>query len=418
MKINTIVSPRKYIPLAVLFFLLCVLQYVPAKDSFLYDSGYQEPEIIEDFQYTLDSLIHQYGLPGATATFVLPDGTKHDFASGFSDLESGVHMTIRSRMLAASIGKTFVGATLTTLSQEGHVNLDAPLWGYLGDRPWFSRLPNNKQITLRHLLTHSSGLPDHVYQEKFAADLSRRWKQNTNLFSPEELIQYILDSPPLFEAGKGWAYSDTNYILLGLVIEGITGKSVFDIISEKFLVPLKLEMTGPSNSRYIENLSAGYMAENNTFGLPSKTTTSQGELFWHPGFEWTGGGFVSNSADLAFWGWTLYGGKAMQEPYLCELLKAVPISHESDAIQYGAGTAIYRNSPLGDVYGHNGWIPGYCSSLRYYAGYGIAVAFQVNTEIGIMDTTRPVMKEMEVCLARIVISHLNSIENEWNSKGE
>ena len=127
-------------------------------------------------------------------------------------------------------------------------------------------------------------------------------------------------------------------------------------------------------------------------------------MVWHPGFEWAGGGLVSNSLDLALWGWFLFSGRAMSCSYMDELLNSVPISKESDDIQYGSGVAIYRTGRFGKVYGHGGWIPGYCSSLRYYPDYGISVAFQINTDIGIVDDSTPVIREMEARLADIVIS--------------
>ncbi|MBL4903378.1 MAG: serine hydrolase, partial [Desulfocapsa sp.] len=72
--------------------------------------------------------------------------------------------------------------------------------------------------------------------------------------------------------------------------------------------------------------------------------------------------------------------------------------------QYGAGVGIYRTGRFGPVYGHGGWIPGYSSSLRYYPDYGIAIAFQLNTDIGIVDDTTTVIREMEARLAEIAIS--------------
>ena len=144
-------------------------------------------------------------------------------------------MTPRSRMLAASIGKTFVGATAVALAREGVLDLDSLVSQWLGNRPWFARLPNHDTITLRHLLTHRSGVPDHVHLESFAAALSQEWRKKENLFPPERLIQFVLDRPPLFEAGKGWAYTDTGYILIGLVIEKVTGRSYYTEIQERFL---------------------------------------------------------------------------------------------------------------------------------------------------------------------------------------
>ncbi len=278
-----------------------------------------------------------------------------------------------------------------------------PISRWLGDRPWFSRLPNHAAITLRHLLTHSSGLPDHVHLQSFAAEVTRRWRVEGNPFTPEELIGFVLDLPPLFEAGRGWAYTDTGYILIGLVIEQVTGRNCYAEIDARFLSPLGLTLTAPADRRALPGLAAGYMAEDNAFRLPRKTITANGELAWHPGFEWTGGGLVSNSRDLALWGSVLFGGRAMPGPYLDELLKSVPINPDAHDIQYGAGVGVHRTSPFGPVYGHGGWIPGYSSSLRYYPIHGVAIVFQINSDIGIADDSTPVIGEMEAGLASIVL---------------
>jgi D-alanyl-D-alanine carboxypeptidase len=353
-------------------------------------------------QAALDSLQKQYGFPGATAAYVLKDGKVGVAATGVADLESGVPMTVQSRMLSASIGKTFVAATAVALSHEGALDLDAPISRWLGDRPWFRRLPNHATITLRHLLNHTSGIADHVHLASFASELSRKWRSAGNPFSPEDLIRFTLDLPPLFDAGKGWAYSDTGYILIGLVIEKATGRSYYTEITERFLKPLELSLTAPADRRLLPGLAAGYMARGNPFGLPRKTIRSDGTMQWHPGFEWTGGGLVSNSRDLAMWGAALFQERAMSGRYLIDLNESVPVSADSPDIRYGAGVAIYRVGPFGPVYGHGGWIPGYCSSLRFYVDHGITVAFQINTDIGIDDST-PMVRDMEARLAKIVI---------------
>jgi D-alanyl-D-alanine carboxypeptidase len=358
----------------------------------------------ENFQTALDDFQKQYGFPGATAAFVLQDGTVGIAATGLADIEQSKPMKAESRMLSASVGKTFVGATVIALSTEGVLDLDAPLSRWLGNRTWFSRLPNHNEITLRHLLTHSSGLPDHVHMESFANAVSVKWQCEDNPFTPEDLIEFVLDLPPLFEVGKGWGYSDTGYILLGLVIEEATGRSLWDEITDRFLTPHSLTLTTPSDRCSLSGLAAGYMDANNSFGFPKKTTKADGTMVWHPGFEWAGGGLVSNSRDLAIWGWLLYSGRAMSCSYMDILLNSIPISKESDDIQYGAGVAIYRSGAFGNVYGHGGWIPGYCSSLRYYPDYGISIAFQINTDIGIVDNSTPIIREMEIRLAEIIIS--------------
>jgi len=352
------------------------------------------------FQTALDDFRKKYGFPGATAAYMLQDGTLGVAATGYADIEDGKPMTVRSRMLAASIGKTFVGATAVALSLEGVLNLDAPISKWLGDRPWFARLPNHDTITLRHLLTHRSGLPDHVHMENFTSAVSHEWQAKSNAFPPERLIRFILDQPARFETGKGWFYSDTGYILIGLVIEEATKKSYYDLIKTRFLGPLGLTLTGPADRRILPGLAAGYMAVNNAFGFPRKTTKADGSMVWHPGLEWTGGGLVSNSRDLVLWGSELFRGHAMPGPYLDVLLNADPISADRPDVSYGAGVVIHRRGPFGPVYGHDGWIPGYCSSLSYYPKDGITIAFQINTDIGI---TSAVMQEMKMRLAEIVI---------------
>lgn len=210
----------------------------------------------------LDEAQHQYGFPGATAAYVLPDDTVGVVATGMADRDAQIPMTVRSRMLAASIGKTFVGATAIALAQEGILDLDASISQYVGEVLWFSRLPNHQNITLNHLLTHRSGLPDHVHLDSFAVAVSRRWQDPGNPFPPESLIEFVLDQPPLFEPGAGWAYSDTGYILAGLVIEAATGERYCDEIQTRFLTPLGLTLTSPSDRRWLPGLAAA----DNPFG--------------------------------------------------------------------------------------------------------------------------------------------------------
>ena len=356
------------------------------------------------FQSELETLHDQYQFPGATAAYILPDGTVEVVATGLADVELKIPMTPQSRMLAASIGKTFVGATVVALAQEGVLSLDDPISKWLGDRPWFSRLPNHDMITLRQLLTHSSGIADHVNVEPFIQAFRENWRATTNPFPPETLIAFVLDRPPLFKAGEGWCYSDTGYILVGLIIEAVTGHSYYEEVTRRFLVPLRLTLTTPSDRFELPGLAAGYLAPDNEFNLPSKTTLRPGVMAWHPGLEWTGGGLVSNSRDLVVWAKALFEGHAMEGRYLETLLQSVPISSEAPDTRYGIAVGIQENGPLGATYGHGGWIPGYCSSLRYYPEYGIAVAFQINTDIGIVDHSTPVIEDMEIRLAEVVMA--------------
>jgi len=351
----------------------------------------------------LEDLVREYGLPGAVVACVLADGATEVIASGYGDLENGEPMTPSSRMLAASIGKTFVSATLLALDAEGALDLDDRLGRWLSNRPWFARLPNHADITLRQLMMHTSGIADHVQTESFAEEFVRRLPSETNPFSPEDLVGYVLDRPALFEAGQGWAYTDTGYILLGMVIEESTGNRYYDEVTRRFIEPLSLNLTSPSDRRSIPGLASAYTSAGNPFGLPPKIMLRANTLAWHPGIEWTGGGLVSNARDLAVWAKALFEGAAMDYDYRDELLRSVPMDPRMPDHRYGAGVAIYESGEWGPVYGHAGWVPGYVSFVRYLADARIAIAFQTNTDAGLLDGEgSSAIADIETRLTRVV----------------
>jgi D-alanyl-D-alanine carboxypeptidase len=354
-------------------------------------------------QDLLDSFQQDYGFPGATAAIALPDGSVVTAATGVADDETGTPMTPGSRMLAASIGKSFVAITALSLESDRVLSRSDLVFRHLGDRDWFTRLPNYGTMTVGDLLRHTSGLPDHVHLETFQSEMAARMADGSAAFTPEEAIAFVLDADPLFPAGQAWAYSDTGYLLLGLVIEQAGGAAYYDLVAERFLTPLGLTATTPSDTPILPGLAAGYVGDDNPFDLPPRTMDDAGRLLWDPAMEWTGGGLASTSRDLAVWGHALFGGTAMAETYLDRLLDGVPVSPDASGILYGAGVAIYADTPRGPVYGHGGWIPGYVSSLRHYADHGVTVAFQINTDVGIVDDSTDLVPALEAALADLAI---------------
>ncbi len=337
-------------------------------------------QLTERFQTALDQLREDESLPGATAAFVLADGRTATVATGFADVEAGIPMSPESRIMSGSIGKTFVAATAIGLADDGMFDLDGSIATWLGSERWFNRLPNAEQITIRMLLTHSSGVSDYVYTEEAVAQFGQAMLSNpdTNV-TPVQLIQYILDRDPLFAPGEGFAYTDAGYLLAGLIMERATGSMYHEQLRRRFLVPLSLALTTPS-TRIAPGLVAGYQAEDNHFGWPAKITTD-GVMEINPAFEWTGGGLVTNAGDLARWAKVLYEGEAMDEPYLDELLDGVPTNPENpEGGQYGLGVFINDDPELGAWYGHGGWFPGYLSVMAYFPARQISVAVQINTD--------------------------------------
>lgn len=334
--------------------------------------------------------------PGATVGFVLADGSSASVSVGHADVENKIPLKPTDRMLAGSIGKTFVSAATLQLVQEGKLNLDDRIERYFGREQWFERLPNAKTITVRMLMNHTSGIPEHVLNQRFIADLK---KDPDRVWTPEELIAYVLDSPPLFPAGAGWSYADTNYILVGMIFERITKKNLYQEVNRRLLKPLKLANTIPSDRRSIPGVITGYSRPGSPFGFEGRVITD-GKFVINPQMEWTGGGFASTAEDLARWAKALYEGRAFGKPYLDQMLQAIE-AKTGKGDKYGLGVQV-RQSEWGASYGHGGWFPGYLSEMEYFPDHKFAVAIQFNTDAG-RKLQRP-LRAFIADVARIIAS--------------
>ena len=334
------------------------------------------PEVLKKrLQAAFDALHGAGRFPGGTAGFVLADGTSFGLATGFADPAVQISMTPSGRMLMGSVGKTYVSAVALQLVQEKRLALGDRIERWLGSTDWFVRLPNGPGITVRMLMNHTSGLDRYEFDERFTADLIR---QPDRTWRPEELVSYILDRKPPFGAGNGWLYADTNYIVLGMIIERITGSPYYDEMRRRILVPFKLKDTVPSDSRAIPGLVQGFAGLDNPFGGVDAMITN-GKFAINPQFEWTGGGLASTSLDLARWAKVLYEGRAFNKTILGEMLKGVP-ARLGPETTYGLGVII-RPTPLGVTYGHSGFFPGYLTEMAYFPALRAAIAVQINSSV-------------------------------------
>lgn len=358
------------------------------------------------FQAALERLQKDIGFPGATAAFILPDGRAEVFAIGWADPVRKFPMTPETRIMSGSIGKTFVAALALSLAEEGVLHLDDKIAKWLGDEPWFSGLANGSDITLRMLLNHTSGIPDYVFSSRFTKDSAELFADPDHRPSPLELIAYSLNEPALFAPGTQYAYSDTDYLLVGLILEKASKENYYHAIVQKFLYPLQLTRTSPSPGRYHPGLPQGHTTAKNFFKLPQGLSLDSGLWNIDPGVEWTGGGLVTNVRDLVYWAFALYRGRAMEGSYLDDLLAppapgvkyfdyflAPPLSNAKKVSRkngyYGLAVSV-SGSGKELSYGHSGWFPGYLSTMAYYPELKVAIAFQMNTDLGGLD------KDMEL----------------------
>jgi len=327
----------------------------------------------KDIQAKLDEWHKAGKFPGATLGVVLADGESFGLAVGYSDRDSKTPMKPTDRMLAGSTGKTFAAALALQLVKDGKIGLDDKVEKHLGTAPWYGRLPNAKDITIRQLMNHTSGLVRYEFKKEFTDFLTAN---PYKVWTPEDRLAYLFDSKAEFEAGKGWDYSDTNYIVLGMIIEKVTGKVFFDEATKRYVKKLKLANTIPQTGPELKGVVQGYAGPNNPFG-GKDAMIENGKFIVNPQLEWTGGGWASTGEDLARWAKALYEGKAVDQSMVALMVDGVPAKLGPN-VKYGLG-AIIRPTAAGLTYGHSGFFPGYLTDMMYFPEKKIAIAVQVNS---------------------------------------
>ena len=335
-------------------------------------AGQRVDQNIKELQKRLDSLQTEYKFPGATFSVLFENGEILTLATGLADTLDKVPMKSEHRMLSGSNGKTLFIAAALELEAKGCFNLNDKISAHLKDEDWFERIPNAQDITIRMLMNHTSGIEEYYTIGDFM-DKVKDHPERT--FSPLETFSYVFDRDPLFPAGEGWGYADTNYLLLGYILEKTCNQNLYNYIENKIIQPLELNLTEPSTKQKFENLAVGYSGKHSPFPFHGPMVRNE-ELVFNPQFEWTGGGFISNSADLAVWIKEFYERtKSVQ----LDTLNAVPAATGKDHL-YGLGAQIRPSVSYGMSYGHSGWFPGYITDAAYFPQSKLAVAVQFNTD--------------------------------------
>lgn len=330
----------------------------------------------ESTQQLVDSIRNKSGYPGIVYSVVDSDGVSATFPSGWASVEEKVAMTKSHKLHGGSTGKTIVSALIMQLVQEGKLSVDDPVQKHLASYEWYDRLVNNETIKVKHLLQHSSGIIRYEFKEEFLSDLL---KDPDRVWKPEDMIGYVLDDEPPFAAGEGFTYADTNYILLGMIIEKISGKSFYNLASEKVIQPLGLESITPTNTRVVENMAQGYYTEGSEYALGFKAPfLKDGRTQNNMQFEWTGGGYCFATSDYAKLLKSLYEGEVFDlekvGDYLFDFIEAQEVGGE-----YGMGVMKYNFPGLGEFIGHAGFFPGYNSIGLYHTESKMAFAMQINS---------------------------------------
>lgn len=321
-------------------------------------------------------LVERNDIPGLNFSLIHPDGRQLDLSAGYADLENELQLETGNVMFSGSIGKTYAVAVLMQLVEEGKADLDRSFKSYFPETAWLNRLPNIELITVRHLLEHSSGLPRYIEAQGVWDSIS----QNPDkVWSYEERLAFIFDSEPVHEAGAAWAYSDSNYLLIGMLIEKLSAAGYYDQVAARILGPLDLKDTYPAITRKITNLPLGYSRLPAFFRMPG-IVVENGTYVFNPQMEWTGGGFASTTADLARWAEAYYTAAAFSDASLKEITTISPNGREIDKnLSYGMGSFIYETR-YGQMWAHTGFVPGFQSIFAYLPESSLALALQVNAD--------------------------------------
>lgn len=276
-------------------------------------------------------------------------------AFGLANRELNVPMTPESILRLGSITKQFTSASIMQLAEQGKLNIDDPVSKYYAAAPaaW-------SKITVRHLLTHRSGIPSYTGLAGFFE------KQSMFPRTPEQIVELTRDMPLEFEPGAQHAYNNTGYVLLGYIIEKVSGQTYADYLQQHIFTPLGLKHTGYDDTRtLLSNRAAGYGVEDgvwfNSDYLSMTLPHAAGSLY-------------SNVDDLLLWEEALFSGKAVSPASFAQM-----ITDSGDGYGFGLG--------VGDFQGHtsirhSGGIPGFSTYMARFPDDGMTFIVLSNLQSG------------------------------------
>ncbi|MGC5287167.1 serine hydrolase domain-containing protein [Micromonospora sp. DT231] len=296
----------------------------------------------------LDQLVGD-GFPGAVA-YGRVDGRRWQVAAGVADRATGARARPDDRFRIASNTKAFVSTVLLQLVGEGRLTLDDPVERWL---PGVVRRNGNdgSTITVRQVLNHTSGIWDPTGERSFWAPYldEHDWDR---VISPRAVIALAVAHRPDFAPGASWAYSNTNYLLAGLIIEAVTGRDATSEVRRRIVGPLGLSQTSfPVTDPEIHGRHL------HGYDLAGRDVTR-----FSPSYDWAAGAMISTTADLARFHRALFGGRLLAPAQQRELETLVATDDGSDG--YGLGVQ-RRTLPCGGgpttVWTTDGGGPGFTS---------------------------------------------------------
>lgn len=333
-----------------------------------------DPALAARLQRILDATVADGTIPGAVLSVQIPAMEPWLGASGLADRQRGVPMEPNTRVRIASISKVYTAVVVLQLVEEGLISLDMPMTTWLPDL-----VPDGDAITVRNLLNHTTGLYDYVEDRNF---ISRGYQKPDRLWKPGELVAYTIQFAGAFAPGAegAWDYSSTNYVILGMIVEQVTGNTLGYEMNRRIFKPLKLENTFFTPEDQVRGEYArGY------YNTTDQTNISMSIVF-------ATANIVSTAGDVRRFGQALNNGELLKPETLDIMYQFVNGKGQYHMPELAYGNGIMRNrlevgpgpdgrprpAAAGTVVGHIGGFGGFRSALWTAPESGITVALAVN----------------------------------------
>ncbi|ORB29900.1 serine hydrolase domain-containing protein [Mycolicibacterium parafortuitum] len=317
-------------------------------------------ELTDRLDRTIEQAMIDAAIPGAVIGIRGPRGD-YVRAFGVADKKTRAPMKVDVFTRIGSQTKTFTVTAVLRLADQGRLGLDDPISGFV------SGVPRGDEITLRELARMQSGLANYTNHPQFVRDL---YSDPQRRFTPQELLDFAFSQPASFAPGDGFEYSNTNTVLLGLVVESVTGRPLADHLRDHVSGPLGMsDTTLPSDSEFPKPHAAGYTRQSLDGG---ETTATD----WNPSWAWAAGAMISTLHDMQIWAPALANGALLTREMQQQRLQTV--DRFGDPAPTGYGLGVFN---LGGWIGHNGSLPGYQTVSVFLPEEQTSLVLFVNTDI-------------------------------------
>jgi len=337
--------------------------------------------------HTLMNSIVRSGAPGIQFSVHDSNGFWNG-TSGLADLASNIELTPCNITRVGSTVKTFTAVTILLLQEEGFLKINEPITNYLSANQ-IKGLKNAKKSTIEQLLKHSSGIYNYIQSAQFQTaslnDLTKVWQ-------PDDLLDYARGQDAYFSPGENVLYSNTNYILLGMIIEKVTGKPFYKAFQEMIFEPLDMEFTQfAAEDPVPDGIVRGYVDFYSNYNLINATNYSGWDYYT------ADGGLISNAYDLNVFLHALFNGQILTQESLRMMIDwQEPNDQSADGFHTAYGLGIFEiKTEFGPAYLHSGDAIGYFASMVHLPHQNVTLTWTVNANYGKIDQHTQSKETME-----------------------